>query len=743
MNIVIVTLLLMFPVDVFAACSSDCVVEPTCHELGYRQNINCPNGYISCPLDPSYKWCKQYKCSDGRYNSQYTNEVGWDCEDVPYHGLSCLDCLCKAPSEFRWNSDNIGSGILSGKKACNGNYEKCYSPCVAADFNLPANAELITCTACGKTVKTGFKCKEGYTGSRCTTTVACPAGSATDAEKCLDDSEFISTNIKGYSGDKPCYECRSTVCETGTSQAYIDAELCGNSGGWTSRPTQLNPDCYECVAKTCSSDYQLQSSNCVTTGNKGYKLDDNDTCYEGNNQKHKCIPNGCNSGNDTSYLTVETCMNAKGYKSPYGVSIAQVSDDYDGETPCYKCTCKCGDEYKWTEENVGKYSKVDGTVCCNGTNYSDCSVDKDSFPTIEIPNNAKPNHSTFKICNETKEYEAVTGWECAMNYVRNYNRTSCIPCSIGSVYHADGNCTEYGSSNFWVKTFTDNIPPIGVVFQINDPNKGTAGRVVSLRDLKLTNSTPITNMRYWYQGQGNKLYHPYSGSSPMLWGGSSLKAEDLSDEKVNGKVATAKLIAKSGWSDNLTVPIAAMAAYYLKLPEYYDGSKGIWDDEMFLDGLKPGNSGILDWYLPSANELKVILAKGQTYFDNSTEPQDLTGEYYGLASQVTNTLVELANNEVLKDKYKNSLYDQIPAETMEGVYMSSSVNSNNTLQYQSVNVNSKDVEYVSRVSPNTGGAIKARAVLNFDKCPYGMTIYPNSSSTGSDKWDHHIGMKCQ
>lgn len=86
-------------------CGEECTQPPSCAALGYKQNISCPEGYITCPFNSSYKWCKEYKCEDGRYYSlPLSASDGYSCTTVNYHGLTCYDC--------QENTENCPSGEL-------------------------------------------------------------------------------------------------------------------------------------------------------------------------------------------------------------------------------------------------------------------------------------------------------------------------------------------------------------------------------------------------------------------------------------------------------------------------------------------------------------------------------------------------------------------------------------------------------------------------------------------------------
>ena len=101
-NILLLSLLLL-PFNVSAqVCGQDCIDRPSCAELGYKQNITCTEGYITCPFDSSYKWCKQYTCKDGYYYDKPVSSFYIICEATDYHGNTCYDC--RDCSDYRLSS---------------------------------------------------------------------------------------------------------------------------------------------------------------------------------------------------------------------------------------------------------------------------------------------------------------------------------------------------------------------------------------------------------------------------------------------------------------------------------------------------------------------------------------------------------------------------------------------------------------------------------------------------------------
>ena len=94
---------LLYPLCPFSAaaqtCGQDCTTPPTCSQLGYKKDIYCPDGFITCPFDTSYKWCKEYTCEDGRYySSPLTGD--YTCSKAEYHGLTCYDCVAAVEEDI-------------------------------------------------------------------------------------------------------------------------------------------------------------------------------------------------------------------------------------------------------------------------------------------------------------------------------------------------------------------------------------------------------------------------------------------------------------------------------------------------------------------------------------------------------------------------------------------------------------------------------------------------------------------
>lgn len=277
-------LFMLFSAPVYAACGDDCIDKPTCEQLGYSKTITCSEGFLSCPFDSSYKWCKQYSCADGRYESaDLSDSKGTTCTAVQYHGLNCYDCKCVAPASCKWNNDNKGTAFLSNQ-CCNGNYSRCRSACVR--ILIPEHAHATkTCTGCGTVVSTAYECDEGYqkSGNECIS--ICASGKATNVEDC------------GISGSK----------------GWSLAQALGDTDG-----------CRTCIPKPCPSDYKEETCNTLFA---------TQVCWSGDTKKCKiassetdCCANGytytCKSGGCSNFLLLgDECT-----KCPTTPSITNCND---------------------------------------------------------------------------------------------------------------------------------------------------------------------------------------------------------------------------------------------------------------------------------------------------------------------------------------------------------------------------------------------------------------------------------
>lgn len=226
-----------------AACFNDCQSLPDCEAMGYKKDMYCPYGYIKCPFDKSYKWCKEYKCADGRYTTEAedlsTKEIGYRCDHVDYHGLSCYHCYCAADTSVcKWNESNKGTANLTDG-CCDGWYKTCTNTCKDT-VTVPKNATGIQtdCTGCDETKKviTAWQCNEWYDelNGACYARPCSEGYSITEpnlagcGDKSLGSAGW-TWESKGYSGPDICGKCTAKACEDGYN-TNSDVHDCGYFG---------------------------------------------------------------------------------------------------------------------------------------------------------------------------------------------------------------------------------------------------------------------------------------------------------------------------------------------------------------------------------------------------------------------------------------------------------------------------------------------------------------------------------
>ncbi len=82
LKIFIFAILLTASSKVFAQAELQCEPVPNCEDLGYQQEVECPNGaYVACPFDASYKKCVNKSCADLGFST--TDKSRWCKTIVP------------------------------------------------------------------------------------------------------------------------------------------------------------------------------------------------------------------------------------------------------------------------------------------------------------------------------------------------------------------------------------------------------------------------------------------------------------------------------------------------------------------------------------------------------------------------------------------------------------------------------------------------------------------------------------
>jgi len=307
----------------------------------------------------------------------------------------------------------------------------------------------------------------------------------------------IDTNVVGYAGDTACYKCTYTC-----KDEYYSSEQACKEGGYKCVSTTENnvtcwrqtgpagcPDpsytqglvncnakahpegytytssgqsggeiCGKCIPKTCVNPYTTSAQSvdgCGTTGANGYSwTQDSGTPYAGDLKCSQCTPYQCSRyDSGKGVANVDQC-------TVYEHLVAAIDTNvigYAGETPCYKCTYTCRDDYYATEASCkdGGYTCSSATenniTCWWHTGSEECPStypEKGSCPAVKTgytlvsSSSTKVGENTCYKCNYA--CDTANGWE---------QRTSCwvgktcisqdLPYGVGTCYKPTGCSTDY------------------------------------------------------------------------------------------------------------------------------------------------------------------------------------------------------------------------------------------------------------------------------------------------------------
>ena len=278
-------------------CGENCTTPPTCTQMGYKpkSDIYCENGYISCPFDSSYIWCKEYTCEDGRYYSKPLNSAdGYSCTSVKYHGLTCYECQLNPCYDYTLSScpDN---GICS--KCTSGSTTKYKLDSCYQGYVISGNSCVLQCSAGYEPHDDSVPCSDIY---GCSSYMFDPNNewcSTCSKKNCPITSPYCSKSACQSGGNiciesitKGCYARKSLVqvCSDGYT---LNAECKLDLYGCTIRePDPANSNCAKCVTSSCPSDYPYcDLSTCQSGGNTCTKHT-TQNCYKRsiNHNQHKC-----------------------------------------------------------------------------------------------------------------------------------------------------------------------------------------------------------------------------------------------------------------------------------------------------------------------------------------------------------------------------------------------------------------------------------------------------------------------
>ena len=413
-------IVLLAPV-VYAAediCTGEGMCEdlPTCESLGYSKNRYCPEGYITCPFDTDYIWCKTYECGMGGYLNPDSEEIalkksqGYICKKTKFHGLECYECDTIDGKVCRYDSVNKGEGTLKGQPCGNGKYPECESKCSDRD----RTAEILAiegaiplrevCTACGidEIITTDFRCDESYvkdeehgtcvpSGCPTPTTYVDIPYEASGRLNCngKDHPQGWRYETSGVSGGITCSRCVPKNCPLG-SEANVSG--CANDVGYLYIANGYSGDapCGYCESLRCADPYTeaVQSiSDCKVMHDSSWSASkawvfEHSAQQSGDKLCGLCTPKECSGDYSKSYQSLNDCPNKQGYDFKYDTST------FYGDRYCGKCEekpCPTGSKTDLAlSECVAEYgsaigTKIVATTAYSGSNYCQkCECDASS-----------------------------------------------------------------------------------------------------------------------------------------------------------------------------------------------------------------------------------------------------------------------------------------------------------------------------------------------------------------------------
>lgn len=351
------------------SCGENCVPAPKCEDLGYQLAVNatCVDGYVMCPFDSNYVWCRQYECKDGGLSVEAEPKEGKVCVPTKFHGLDCYDC--SQDKVCHWTSYNSGkkSGYAeligecqSGSgtyQDCVVKYEKILNDNQGAVLTLPEHAVAVdyeNITVCGETISIykGWKCEEGYREN-----------------KTSKNSSYEINLGSIMKDDTGTYEISCKECLTSCSgEEYEHPE------GFVFKPDSDGSSCGTCVAKQCPSGLKKESE-----------------------------------------LSCETEF------------VASV--DYAGNEPCGQCkatveeSTACVEPYVWDSDDKDCKCKGKGDFALDDDGHCACNQGMFPYSDTEVPTNATPL-TTGKKCEDDTglHYE---DFACNEGFKRN-TKKACV-----------------------------------------------------------------------------------------------------------------------------------------------------------------------------------------------------------------------------------------------------------------------------------------------------------------------------
>ncbi len=436
MKLLISLFLLIFPINAYSAseCGIECVDQPTCEELGYSKSLNCPDGFITCPFDSSYKWCKSYNCQDGRYYVTPLIKDGWVCDEVRYKNLDCYDCYCSPADECKWTVKNAGYASLNNE-CCDGTFSKCIRAC-PVDAVVPEHGQKIEsdCYACDVTTKyiSGFTCVEGYEKHQQECVVKpCEPGYSTAYQSVVDCGTYGSAGYtyeqNGKSGELLCGKCDIKQCPTGQS-TDVSGIACKPELGWEHAKSDNYQGEQPCYFNECSCN---APDGCIWVSDNAGQASLTDKCCNGNFKTctstcpavvvpENATPTASCSACGRTYPTAFECN--QGYIKSADGKKCDIAVCADGSaTVADGCGNGTGKSLGWniTSTEVGKSGVLPCYACekksCESGN-TDNKVESCGYPSTEYASKVtNGSYSGDDACYDCKcEAPQDCNWESGM-----------------------------------------------------------------------------------------------------------------------------------------------------------------------------------------------------------------------------------------------------------------------------------------------------------------------------------------
>ncbi|MBO4294297.1 MAG: hypothetical protein J5896_02500 [Alphaproteobacteria bacterium] len=246
-----------------------------CEALGYSSTANCSEGYIVCPFDSNYIWCKAYDCEmGGLYGLEKSQELvtqqQYQCSQTEFHGLTCYSCT-ETKETCAYNEDNKGVGELKGDPCKDGSsYKECTSLCyeknqkTTIDTIEGATPVWEVCRGCMKEllVATNLRCRDGYTRIECEGSNCSNAYTYIDIKDgkkatCIPTPCGAPVNLLEYGGFEASNR-KDCAHETG-DKAKVHPE------GWLLETNGISGKqiCSRCIPKDCPVDTEKGKTGCA------------------------------------------------------------------------------------------------------------------------------------------------------------------------------------------------------------------------------------------------------------------------------------------------------------------------------------------------------------------------------------------------------------------------------------------------------------------------------------------------